>query len=237
MEVPPLIKIADAGSSGASPQQQVQALVDAGRGGEAVEYLAHGLGASDSVWWATQSVEMVADELPPEEQAAAKAARKCVDVPDEARSNAGGAPGGGVALPEDLPEPLAREIETELAAAQTEAPPAAEPTPEGQAAADAAAASGMQGPGAWAAQAAAWASTGDPALPVAQAVFGAVMLAASVKAGQALPHTDPSTLETVDDPPADAAAADTAPPPPGAMEALKPFLAIGIAIASGQMVR
>lgn len=119
----------------------------------------------------------------------------------------------------------------------------AAPTPENQAAAaKAAAASGHQGPGAWAAQAAAWAAPvlaigavgAAPGALVSQAVKGSVMLAAAMsKPGFDLAQQVKAAGDQA------AAAVPAVPalsavPAPELASTYKPFLDRGLAIAAGK---
>ena len=152
-----------------TPTQYVGALEQNNLSGDAINSLAHGMPERESVWYACQSSQRVADKLPANDSAALKAAEAWVK----------------------------------------------NPTPATQAkAAAAAAATDYQGPGAWAAQGAAWSTSTPgapppPAVPGAnpasltpQATSGAVQLASAMEAGAPIPKLDLPALQAAPPPPA-----------------------------------
>jgi len=205
-----------------APAQYLSTLEQNNLSGDAIHTLAHGMPERESVWYACQSSQRVADKLPSADSAALKAAEAWVKNPNPA----------------------------------TQANAAA-----------AAAATNYQGPGAWAAQGAAW-STSTPGAPpppaipgispsslTPRATAGSVQLASALEGGAPMPALDlpalqapvPPSLEapaapTLQMPGLAAPAAPAAPQPPQpsppelqkTAQVQKPYVDLGKDIAAGK---
>jgi hypothetical protein len=145
-----------------APAQYLTALEQNNLSNDAIKTLAHGMPERESVWYACQSSQRVAGQLPPNDATALNAAEAWVKNPNPA----------------------------------TQANAAA-----------AAAATDYQGPGAWAAQGAAWSTTtpGAPPLPAVpgmnpasltpHATASSVQLASAMEAGAPMPKIDMPALQ------------------------------------------